>query len=59
MAKYLVRCMVPYSIVENFQKALENVAESIMVFEDVDAPPSDEMDENGFPIDVFFRSLVF
>jgi len=55
MAKYLVRCVVPYSIVENFQKALEDVAESIMVFEDVDAPPSDEMDENGFPIASLFQ----
>lgn len=55
MAKYLVRCTVPYTVVENFQKALENVAESIMVFEDIDAPPSDIMDENGFPVASLFQ----
>ena len=55
MAKYLIRCTVPYNLVENFQKALENIAQSIMVFEDVDSPPSDAMDENGFPIASLFQ----
>jgi ribosomal protein L11 methyltransferase len=55
MAKYLVRCVVPYNVVENFQKALEGLADSIMVFEDLEAPPSDAMDENGFPIASMFQ----
>lgn len=55
MAKYLVRCSVPYYYVENFQKALEDLADSIMVFEDLESPPSDVMDENGFPIASMFQ----
>ncbi len=55
MAKYLVRCIVPYTVVENFQKALEDLADSIMVFEDLESPPSDAMDENVFPIASMFQ----
>lgn len=55
MAKYLVRCTVPYYHVENFQKALEDLADSIIVFEDIDSPPSDAVDENGFPIASMFQ----
>ncbi len=55
MAKYLVRCVVPYTAVENFQKALEDLADSMMVFEDLESPPSDAMDENGFPIASMFQ----
>lgn len=50
MAKYLVRCLIPHTAVEIFQKALEELAQSIMVFEDLESPPSGVMDENGFPI---------
>ncbi len=55
MAKYLVRCVVPYTVVEIFQKALEDLADSMMVFEDLESLPSDAMDENGFPIASMFQ----
>ncbi len=55
MAKYLVRCVVPYTIVEPFQQALEDLCESLIVFEDSNSEPSPTTDENGFPIASLFQ----
>ena len=55
MPKYLVRCKVPYHVLDKFQQALEDISESIMVFEDEDSPPSNHTDENGFPIASIFQ----
>jgi len=55
MTKYLVRCVVPHTIVEPFQKALEDLCESLIVFEDSQSPPSNTTDENGFPISSLFQ----
>lgn len=55
MVKYLVRCVVPHSVVEHFQKALEDLCDSIIVFEDAQSAPSDAVDENGFPIASLFQ----
>ena len=55
MPKYLVKSKVPYSALDKFQKALEDICESIIVFEDETSPPSTAMDENGFPIASIFQ----
>lgn len=55
MPKYLVRCVVSHTIVEPFQKALEDLCESLIVFEDSNSEPSDASDENGFPIASLFQ----
>ena len=55
MPKYLVRCQVPYLVLEKFQQALEDICESIVVFEDESSPPSSALDDNGFPIASIFQ----
>jgi len=55
MAKYLVRCVVPYTIVESFQQALEDICESLIVFEDSTSSPAPITDESGFPISSLFQ----
>ena len=55
MPKYLVKSKVPYFALDKFQKALEDICESIIVFEDETSPPSTAMDENGFPIASIFQ----
>lgn len=55
MPKYLIRCVVPHTIVDPFQQALENLCESLIVFEDSTSEPSSTTDENGFPIASLFQ----
>lgn len=55
MPKYLVSCKIPYVVLDKFQQALEDICESIMVFEDETSPPSSHKDDNGFPIASIFQ----
>lgn len=55
MPKYLVSCKVPYLVLDKFQQALEDICESIMVFEDEASMPSEYKDDNGFPIASIFQ----
>lgn len=55
MPKYLVRCTIPHTIVDPFQHTLEDVCESLIVFEDNSSPPAPVTDENGFPISSLFQ----
>ncbi len=55
MPKYLVKSKVPYAVLDKFQQALEDICESIIVFEDETSPLSTAMDENGFPIASIFQ----
>ncbi len=55
MAKYLVRASVPYVVLQKFQLAIEDICESIMVFEDPGSPPANAYDANGFAIASLFQ----
>ena len=59
MLKYSIRCHVPYFVLDKFQLALENVCESIVVFEDDDSPPSTALDDNGFAIASMFNVDIY
>jgi ribosomal protein L11 methyltransferase len=55
MARYWIRSKVPYTAVEQLQQALEMHAECINSFEDDSSEPSDQLDDNGFPIASIFN----